>query len=187
MLILYPDNKEHNLAILQLLSDDFPAVGIIHDKDVYTSDSENHMAGELKKKHWHFVLRFSNARFLSSVAKSLGIEERFIQKSNSFVDAVQYLTHINDPDKFQYNSSELKGSFVSEALKVLDNRPIEKKVSSILNFIDNHRGKLTTKQLVQWCCDNNLYSVCKSAGWLIRDCVTEHNTEYYYQQMQNQI
>lgn len=187
MILLYPDNVEHKLTIMQLLSDDFPAVGILHDKDVYSEDTENHVAGELEKPHWHFVLRFSNARHLSSLAKSLSIEERFIQKSCSYVNAVEYLVHRNDPEKFQYSTKELKGSFVVEALKILDNRPIEQKVSSILAYIDTCKGKITTRKLVQWCCDNNLYSVCKSAGWLIRDCVAEHNTEFYYRQLQNQI
>ena len=187
MVLLYPDNVEHKLTIMQLLSDDFPAVGILHDKDIYSEDTENHVAGELEKPHWHFVLRFSNARHLSSLAKSLSIEERFIQKSSSYVNAVEYLVHRNDPEKFQYSTKELKGSYLVEALKILDNRPIEQKVSSILAYIDTCKGKITTRQLVQWCCDNNLYSVCKASGWLIRDCVAEHNTEFYYQQLKNQI
>lgn len=41
-LLLYPDNPQHNLAIMQLQTTKYMACGICHNMDCYESDSETH-------------------------------------------------------------------------------------------------------------------------------------------------
>ena len=37
-ILLYPDNPAHNLAAIRLSTAEYNAVGILHDKDIYTDD-----------------------------------------------------------------------------------------------------------------------------------------------------
>ena len=79
-LLLYPDNPAHNLAIMQLQTTKYMACGICHNQDCYTEDTESHSTGELKKAHFHFILRCKNPRYKSGVAKEL--EEMDYAKEN---------------------------------------------------------------------------------------------------------
>lgn len=177
--LLYPDNPEHMLAIMELQSSDYPAVGIKHDKDVYTEDTDDHKAGEIEKEHFHFVLKFKNARYLTAVAKSLGIEERFIQTAKSYKGSVEYLLHINHPEKFQYDTTELLGFAKAEALRVLDDTPEDVKVLKIMDFISHYNGYLDVNRLTLFCCQNGLYSCLRRSGWICRDMIVEHNKKYF--------
>lgn len=177
--LLYPDNPEHMLAIMELQSSDYPAVGIKHDKDVYTEDTDDHKAGEIEKEHFHFVLKFKNARYLTAVAKSLGIEERFIQTAKSYKGSVEYLLHINHPEKFQYERSELIGFSVPEALKILDDEPPELKAFRIRDFIFHYDGYLDDDTLFVWCYTNGVLNVLNRYRGLIEKLVYQHNKRFF--------
>lgn len=178
-ILLYPDNPEHMLAIMELQSSDYPAVGIKHDKDVYTEDTDDHKAGEIEKEHFHFVLKFKNARYLTAVAKSLGIEERFIQTAKSYKGSVEYLLHINHPEKFQYERSELIGFSVPEALKILDDEPPELKAFRIRDFIFHYDGYLDDDTLFVWCYTNGVLNVLNRYRGLIEKLVYQHNKRFF--------
>lgn len=178
-ILLYPDNPEHMLAIMELQSSDYPAVGIKHDKDVYTEDTDDHKAGEIEKEHFHFVLKFKNARYLTAVAKLLGIEERFIQTAKSYKGSVEYLLHINHPEKFQYERSELIGFSVPEALKILDDEPPELKAFRIRDFIFHYDGYLDDDTLFVWCYTNGVLNVLNRYRGLIEKLVYQHNKRFF--------
>lgn len=178
-ILLYPDNPEHMLAIMELQSSDYPAVGIKHDKDVYTEDTEDHKVGELEKEHFHFVLKFKNARYLTAVAKSLGIEERFIKTAKSYKGSVEYLLHINHPDKYQYERSELVGFSVPEAIKILDDEPQELKAFRIRDFIYHYDGYLDDDTLFVWCYTNGVLNVLNRYRGLLEKLVFQHNKRFF--------
>ena len=78
---------------------------IIHDKDLLES-------GEPKKRHFHCVLTFSNATTSEVVAKTLQVEEQYVNKIKTTVKSANlYLVHRNDPEKFQYNVAEVVSNF----------------------------------------------------------------------------
>lgn len=78
---------------------------IIHDKDLLES-------GELKKKHFHCVLTFSNATTSQVVANIMNVEEQYINKIRTTTkSAMLYLVHRNNPEKYQYNASEVVANF----------------------------------------------------------------------------
>ena len=173
--LLYPDNPKHMLAIIQLQTPEFPAVGIKHDKDVYDEDTEEHKAGEIEKEHYHFVLRFTNARYLSALAKTLGIEERFIQTARSYKGSVQYLVHMNDPEKYQYDTSELVGYDKQRAMKELLDIPEDTKVCEIIDFIDGYKDVLNVSTLFHWCYQNGVYGALRRSGWICKEALFDHN------------
>lgn len=177
--LLYPDNPEHMLAIMQLQSSDFNAVGIKHDKDVYTEDTDEHKAGELEKEHFHFVVKFKNARYLSAVAKSLGLEERFIQTAKSYKGSVEYLLHLNHPEKYQYDVSELVGFSKAEALKILDDVSAEVKAFRIRDFIYHYDGYLDDDTLFCWCFKNGVLNILNRYHKLLNGLVYQHNKRFF--------
>ena len=78
---------------------------IIHDKDLLES-------GAPKKKHFHCVLTFSNATTSEVVAKTLQVEEQYVNKIRTTTkSAMLYLVHRNNPEKFQYSASEVVANF----------------------------------------------------------------------------
>ena len=98
VLLLYPDCESHVEAVKKI-EKSYDYAMILHDKD----SDEN---GELKKPHWHIVLRFGQAVWSSAICKELGIEENYIEKPRSFDNALLYLVHFNDSDKYQYNPDD---------------------------------------------------------------------------------
>jgi len=56
--VLYPEDPTHAEAIEKLKQGGYNFAAILHDKDVYEDGDHQ---GELKKPHWHIVLRFKNA------------------------------------------------------------------------------------------------------------------------------
>lgn len=102
MLLLYPDNDQHYKALHKIQqSYDFGA--ILHDKDV-TED------GEIKKAHWHVVVRTKNPTWSSAICKELEIEHNYIEDVKKFDNALQYLIHYNDIDKYQYSVNDVFGN-----------------------------------------------------------------------------
>lgn len=179
-LLLYPDNPQHNLAIMQLQSSSYYAVGICHNKDVYKEDSETHQAGELEKPHFHFIIKFPNPRYISGVAKALDIDERFVRTADSFKASCEYLCHFNNPEKYQYSLDDLVGQAVPEVKKLLTvKKPYELRLAEIYDFIQHKYGIISTADIVKFCLDTDNISALHGSGWIIRDLRDEHNAQIY--------
>lgn len=84
---------------------------ILHDKDL----DEN---GNLKKPHIHLVLSLQESRQYTTIAGYFGVPPQFVSSikqhirkgSRTFADiggALNYLTHRNAKDKYQYDDSEV--------------------------------------------------------------------------------
>lgn len=96
---------------------------ITHDKDVLPS-------GEPKRPHFHCVLTFSNNKTFGSIAKGLGVEVQYVNKIKSTTKSAQlYLVHRNNPEKYQYNPSEVQASF--DYVNFVDDCPIKEKRENI--------------------------------------------------------
>lgn len=96
---------------------------ITHDKDVLPS-------GEPKRPHFHCVLTFSNNKTFGSIAKGLGVEVQYVNKIKRTTKSAQlYLVHRNNPEKYQYNPSEVQASF--DYVNFVDDCPIKEKRENI--------------------------------------------------------
>lgn len=90
---------------------------IKHDKDVYVRGDEvpeDKELGDKKRDHYHIGLQFPNQRGLSVIAEKLGVEENYIEKIKSprFTSFLEYLTHRNAKNKYQYTDEEVITSIV---------------------------------------------------------------------------
>lgn len=97
--IIYPDSLPKNWK--EILSQEPVAVSPLHDRDVNAD-------GEIKKAHYHVVLSYQgNKSFeqIDEIARSL--KAPVPQRVNSLTGAVRYLTHIDNPEKFQYESKDI--------------------------------------------------------------------------------
>ena len=75
----------------------------LHDKDVNAD-------GELKKTHWHILLSYEGPVNLTAVKKISDLLNCHIpQKISSSKGLVRYMIHLDNPEKFQYSQSDIKG------------------------------------------------------------------------------
>lgn len=179
-ILLYPDNPEHNLTIIELQTNKYLACGCCHNMDVFCEDTESHKAGELKKKHYHFVVKFPNPRYKSGVAKELEIDERFIDITKSFKNSAKYLLHYGDDDKYQYNPNSLVGRLKPDVLKLLEDKPSEtQQAIAILDYIDSQSDFIKKTDLTRWACMNGYYSCLRRSYSLVLDWIYEHNENFF--------
>lgn len=182
--ILYPEDNESHKKALSLILTKYNSLAINHDKDTYLFDvtDENgetvHHKGDLKKPHYHIIVRFDNARYVSGFTKELGIEDNIIQTCSSFKSYVIYLTHIDEPLKYQYQASDFVGWLVPQAIKILD-KPQDPgdMLMDVLRFIQEHPS-ISWFQLAEWCNTYGYYSTLMRNMSLIREVYFERRNTY---------
>lgn len=186
-LLLYPDNPSHNLAAIRLSTAEYNAVGMLHDMDIYTDDDPERgiVKGEVEKKHWHFVVKFKNAKTFSSLAKELDIEPKFIQKCDSYKGALLYLIHANDPKKYQYSPFNAAGTLAGELVQMADGRPEYLKILDISAYIEEYKGKLNLSTVLKYACSHGMYSTYRRDLQTVRELIGEHNERFYLSQRDN--
>ena len=183
--ILYPDDNEAHKKALSLILTKYNSLAINHNKDTFLFDvtDENgetvHKKGDLKKAHYHIIVRFDNARYVSGFTKELGIEDNIIQTCSSFKGYVIYCTHIDEPLKYQYQASDFVGWLVPQAIKILD-KPQDPgdMLMDVLRFIQDHPS-ISWFQLAEWCNTYGYYSTLMRNMSLIREVYFERRTAKY--------
>lgn len=182
-MVLYPDDEKHISAIQLLEQGGFKYAAILHDKDVWSeADAPDHTPGEVKKAHWHVVVKFDQAVWNTSFAKQLGISENYLQPCSNLDGALLYLIHSDNPEKYQYDAEEVFGPLVP-ALKRLLVAPDEgTRILTVLDEIDSYSGGLDAesyKLFFRKMCSNGLYGEIRRAGNLIDRYIQAHNQSVY--------
>lgn len=103
--ILYPESAPVNwISILNGMHLQF-IVSPLHDKDI-----EEGTTDKLKKAHYHVLLKFPTKKSFEQIRE-------IVTKLNcppipeavdNFQSMVRYLCHLDDPDKYQYSTSEIQ-------------------------------------------------------------------------------
>lgn len=176
-MMLYPENPSHMQAI-EYIRKEFKYVAILHGNDTFTEEDEKqnpeHKAGQLKKAHMHFVIRFAQARWNTALASTLGIETRWMEPCRDFNNSAVYLLHEGKPDKYQYDASELEGPLVPAVMKLLVKDSEDERVLELVNMIRS-MGHIEYEDLIIKACENGLYSDLRRMGYLISKVVESHN------------
>lgn len=187
-LILYPDNESH-IEVLDKIAKSYDYAGIKHDRDTWTEEDEKinpeHKAGELKKEHFHIVLRTPNATWNTALCKELGLEERFCEQARNFENALQYLIHYNDTDKAKYEIDEVFGSMktkLKESINKVEKSEGEK-VVELIAWIDEYRAKLTVSEFAKFCASNGYWSEFRRSGAIFCKIIDEHNQWFCVDEM----
>lgn len=175
MLLLYPDNDDHVKAYEQIKKS-YDYLSILHNKDV-TED------GELKKPHWHVIVRFSQPRWSSAICKDLCIQENYIEEIKKFESAMQYLIHYNDSDKVKYNIDDVDGTFKNRLLESINK--IEKsegeKVVDLLEYITDKDDYISVTEFADFCAKNGYWAEFRRSGSIFCKILEEHNNKIFQQ------
>ena len=101
----YPDSAPSNwVNILKKLHVPL-VISPLHDKDV-----KDETTGELKKPHYHCIVRFRSKKSFSQIKEAIcdKINSPIPQPVVDFPMMVRYLVHLDDPDKYQYDKEDIK-------------------------------------------------------------------------------
>lgn len=180
-MLFYPDDQSHQKA-MEIIRNTYPYVAILHEHDIWTSEDEkenpDHKAGELKKAHWHIVLRFPEARYKNALAKELGVKENYLQVVKVYKSACLYLLHKGWPEKYQYPPDLLEGPLKEQVLKWIADSDECSRVKEIIDLIDGMEF-IDYSQLVRTACEKGLYADLRRMGHILSRIVDSHNGEYW--------
>lgn len=129
---MYPESVPENyISILDDTNVKY-AISPLHDRDI------NESTKEPKKPHWHCVLVFDSVKTFEQVKEITDkLNAPIPQKLNSLVGAVRYFTHKDNPEKAQYQESDIRAGNGFELSEVLAKTTTEKKaiVKEITQYI----------------------------------------------------
>lgn len=172
--ILYEDSSDYDV---DLLLNRLPSFWrnfwyVKHDSDRYTeSDFDKYViehdgsapdwkAGDLKKVHYHVYGSTGGSKcspcVLGRAAINFGVPSHMVQPIKNLNKAVQYLIHLNQPDKFQYSPDEIitNDESVSKRLKKVDSTTDKAKLLCEYIFSGDC---LSLASLTTYALDNNLW------------------------------
>lgn len=172
MLLLYPENEQHQKAV-EKIKQSYDYAIVLHNRDI-TED------GELKKEHWHCVLRFTQAVWSSALCKDLGIEHNYIENVKRFDNALQYLIHYNDSDKAQYSIDEVSGNLKQKLVESINK--VEKsegeKVLELIEYIESQNDRITIKSFANFCAQQGYWSEFRRSATIFIKIIDEHNSRF---------
>lgn len=174
-IILYTDNADH-IKLLHELTTKYSHAYIIHDKDTFDD-------GTLKKEHIHLLIFFKNARWGTSILKEIKIDNsNLIEFKENKSDAISYLIHSNNRDKYQYDYNNIISDIdISIYFNKFKNEE-SKDIAIIYDFIINYVGYLNFHVLYYYCVSNNLWSTYRRNYSIIKDLLNEHNYDLTYKE-----
>lgn len=93
-----------------------------------------------KQPHYHILIKLENATTVESISKKTGVPTHKIQYVRNVRAMSRYLIHFDDPEKIQYQISDIKISklFERKFLKNFEDLKTEEEmINDIYFFIDN--------------------------------------------------
>ena len=131
---------------------------IYHNKDIYLNDiidDKNeilHKKGDLKTPHYHIYLRFKTNRDVDEIKRWFmpkglldenGLPYNCLsQKVKSSVACIEYLTHKNEPEKYQYSENDIISYNIDS---VLENDCIDNSIDIVEDMLSGS----PTRELVK--------------------------------------
>lgn len=127
---------------------------ILHDKDY------NKKTGEIKKAHYHLLIKLDNAISIEKIIKAL-INERGSQEAiendfsivKSFKGMVRYLIHKDNPEKEQYKLEEVVTNDRNISYYFNDNTIVEN-FQLLVSIIKDNKIR-SMRDLIYHCVDTN--------------------------------
>lgn len=180
--VLYEEDPTHLKAIDKILK--FYDCAIIrHDMDVYEEnvyDEEGkliHLEDEFKKPHYHIVIKFMNARSMKKVAEDLGITENYLEPCKNYKQSMEYLIHLNNPEKYLYKVDEVEGSLKKDLVMFINKKETNEnvRVQTVYEWIRKQPRPLTINKLSQYCFNNGYWDVFRRSSVIFFKIVEEHN------------
>lgn len=96
------------------------------------------------KDHTHVIVHFPNGRYPGAFSKSIGIPSHYLQIPLSIRGCMRYLTHIDYPEKIQYDLQfvNVSKSYMKSFYNAFDDEKIDIDIlNDIYQFIDDNKEK----------------------------------------------
>lgn len=177
--VLYPDATNYSCddVIDNIKKLSYRFAMILHDEDFYTSNDEVEecLVGTQKKVHFHVVFFWDNSYQLGYIAQKIGLPSNYLQKVASRNGAIQYLTHKNNPEKHQYNISDIVTNIEKLQSKYFSDDDCIMKASKILSYITSYPTYLTVTSAAEWSIQENCWDEFRRGQHLFTALINEHN------------
>lgn len=180
--VLYPEDPTHAECMEKLKTNGYNFAAILHDKDVY-EDGEHQ--GELKKPHWHIVLRFKNAVWNTAVAKELGITANYLEACKDQDASLLYLVHYGNDKKAQYDYEEVFGPMKLKLVTLLADTDEGTRVLNLVQIIEESPGPIGYSELIKKAVAAGLYGDLRRMGTFATGLIREHNYYFHYFSLNN--
>ena len=178
--ILYPDAENYSCdsVLTNIKLNAYKYACILHNEDYYTSSDEvdENQIGKPKKEHFHIVFFWDNSYQLGYIANKIGLPSNYLQKTESRSGAIQYLIHKNNPEKHQYNISDIESNIEKIQTKFFNDDDCIMKASKIIDYINSYQGKLTITQVAQWSIFESCWDEFRRGQHIFTTIINEHNT-----------
>lgn len=162
VVVVYPESAPENW--IDLIRREPVAISPLHDKDV----DEN---GERKKSHYHVVFAYKGNKSFEQIDEIARLLHAPIpQRVNSLTGQTRYLTHQDNPEKYQYESSDIQvfGGFDLEGNLAMSSGDKRQILKDMILFI-REENIIHLVDLTDYCLSENA-----PAGWF--EILTERNT-----------
>lgn len=162
VVVVYPESAPENW--IDLIRQEPVAISPLHDKDV----DEN---GERKKSHYHVVFAYKGNKSFEQIDEIARLLHAPIpQRVNSLTGQTRYLTHQDNPEKYQYESSDIQvfGGFDLEGNLAMSSGDKRQILKDMILFI-REENIIHLVDLTDYCLSENA-----PAGWF--EILTERNT-----------
>lgn len=173
-ILLYMDNDEHR-NVLELIRNNYEYALIKHDKDI------DEKTGELKKTHIHVVLSLENAKWNTALSTTLNLDVRFIQKCRNEENALNYLIHLNDDNKHQYDINEIEATnYLKSKLEnqfFNNDKNEHEKILELINYIKSNKY-ISITEFSDYCAVCGRWDVFRRSALIFMRIIEEHNYIY---------
>lgn len=170
-LVLYPNEDPTHKTALEYIKENYSKYAYIkHDKDVLED-------GSIKKEHYHVVVSFSNYRWRNAISNELGITINYIEKVRNIENALKYLIHYNNSNKYQYDIEEVKGTLKHKLDTLINNedKTESEKVLELLDYIESSKEYIRVADFIRFVCSSNLYDIYRRSATTFMKLIEEHN------------
>lgn len=140
--IVYPESMPDDFSSV-LAGSGSKGFYIFHDMDKREDGTD-------KPAHWHVVIMFENQRYLNSVRKlglRCGAANGYVEPVGDLNIITRYLCHMDDPNKYQYDPSEVISFGGADYLKLCEAK-IDRRT----------KQRAMVCQMIDFICDNKIYS-----------------------------
>lgn len=96
------------------------------------------------KDHTHVIIHFDNPKYADTVSKKLNLPSNYLQIPLSTRGCIRYLTHIDYPEKIQYDLQFMiiSKSYLKTVFNAYDDEKLDIDIlNDIYQFIDDHSDK----------------------------------------------
>lgn len=161
-IVAYPESLPEDWK--DIIRQEPVAISPLHDKDVNPD-------GEIKKAHYHLVLNYKGNKSFEQIDEiARALRAPVPQRASSLTGSVRYLTHMDNPEKYQYDTADIQvfGGFDLENCLALSTGDKRQALRDMIAFISDN-DIVHLKDFTDYCLSDEA-----PAGWF--DLLTERNT-----------